>query len=103
MFLGIMPILFLFQNKLNLYKPTDTGYKHFSADTINAIQIFMRNRAIFLVPCISFSQCEDEEVWEALEMHFLLSKNSDLRGLISVFSVNTVRYSGLALFVNKIF
>lgn len=32
-------------------------------------------------------------------MRFLLSKTLDLGGLISVFSVNTVLYSGLAVFI----
>lgn len=32
-----MSILFLFQNRVYLYKPTDTRYKHFPPDTINAI------------------------------------------------------------------
>lgn len=59
----------------------------------------MGNWVIFLVPCISFNQCEEAEVWESPEIHFLLSKNLDLRGLISVFSVNTLLYSGLALFI----
>lgn len=45
MFLGIKSIPFLFQNALYLYKHTDTGYKCFSPDTTNAIQIFIRNRA----------------------------------------------------------
>lgn len=98
-FLGIMSILFLFQNKVYLYKPTDTGYKHFSPDTINAIQILVGNTVIFLVPCISFNQCEEAEVWESLEIYFLLPKNLDLGGLISLFSFKTVLYSGLALFI----
>lgn len=44
-FLGTKSIPFLFQNMLYLHKHTDTGYKLFSPDTVNAIQIFMWNRA----------------------------------------------------------
>lgn len=55
MLLGIMYFLLLFQNKVYLSKSTDTGYQHFSPETISAIQILMGNRAIFLVPCPSIS------------------------------------------------
>lgn len=98
-----MSVLFLFQNKAYLYKPTDTGYKYFSPDTIDVIQIFRGNRATFLVPCISFNQCEEVEVWESLEIHFLLSKSLDLGGLINMFNVNIVLYFGLALFYSITF
>lgn len=45
MFLGINFIPFLFQNMFYLHKHIDTGYKLFSPDTANAIQVLMWNRA----------------------------------------------------------